>query len=223
MPEPDPQFAAVPRQDGVAIVQDLGGGWAATYWIGQDRPTIKALTVTPMSQNPIGGPPPIEELTSRMLRKLVPGAAIAYAAASYDSWTGAANWPGEGEPEWIARFLSGERLSWTLGPEWLAMIERLEGQPLQIDPRDARAWRLISTAARYVAAWQRGDRKPVASVATEFGLPQSQIRDRLYAARREGLLEETSRGRAGGDLTQAGRALFVRMGGLLDDGPAVTG
>jgi hypothetical protein len=97
------------------------------------------------------------------------------------------------------------------------MIEKLEGRPLQIDPYDARRWRMIATAARYVAAAQAGDRSPVATVAKEFGLSQSQIRDRLYAARRAGLLEETGRGRAGGDLTPEGRALFTEMAELSNN------
>jgi hypothetical protein len=211
MPPSDPQFRLVTREGGIEIIQPLGSGWAATYFIGRDRPTIRAVTIGPLAQTLIGGPAPASELTSQMLRELVPGAAIAYAVKSYDAWAGAAAWRGADVPAWIARFLSGERLSWILGPEWLAMIEKLEGRPLQIDPYDARRWRMIATAARYVAASQAGDRSPVATVAKEFGLPQSQIRDRLYAARRAGLLEETERGKAGGDLTPAGRALFLEM------------
>jgi hypothetical protein len=211
MPPADPQFRLVTREGGIEVIQSLGSGWAATYFIGRDRPTIRAVTIGPLPQTLIGGPAPTGELTSKMLRDLVPGAAIAYAVKSYDMWAGPAAWPGPDGPAWISRFLSGERLSWILGPEWLALIEKLEGRPLQIDPGDARRWRMIATAARYVAAAQVGDRAPVATVAKEFGLSQSQIRDRLYAARRAGLLEETGRGRAGGDLTPAGRALFLEM------------
>jgi hypothetical protein len=218
MAGPDPHFSAVPRQDGIEIIQSLGSGWAATYFIGLDRPTIRSVTIGPMAQSSIRGPAPTGELTSGMLRHLVPGAAIAYAVASYNMWAGPAAWPGPDGPAWISRFLSGERLSWILGPEWLAMIEKLEGRPLQVDPHDARRWRMIATAARYVAASQSGDRTPLATVAKEFGLSQSQIRDRLYAARRAGLLEETGRGRAGGDLTPEGRALFTEMSELSNNG-----
>jgi hypothetical protein len=211
MPRPEPTFRIVSRQEGVEVIQDLGSGWAASYFIGRDRPTIRSVRIGPIAQTPIGGPAPIGELTSQMLRDLVPGAAIAHAVASYGEWAGAAAWPGADVPEWIARFLSGEQLSWVLGPEWLAMIEKLEGRSLQMDPFDTRRWRMIVTAARYVVSWQAGDRNPVAIVAEELGLPQSKIRDRLYAARRAGLLEETGRGKAGGDLTPAGRALFLEM------------
>ena len=63
---------------------------------------------------------------------------------------------------------------------------------------------LAVTAARYVQAIEGGDRTPVSTVARELGLPQSRVRDRLYRARQQHLLEplEPGRGRARGQLTE---------------------
>lgn len=218
MPSLDPRFTATDRPDLIEVVQHLGADWVAVYRLGMDRARIKSITIAPMTQNstadPDSDPAEASELTSQMLRELVPGAAIAFAAASLNKWAGPASVPLPDNRKWLAPFLGGERLAHTFGPEWLVMIEKLEGRPLQIDRRDARRWRLLTTAARYVAARKAGDRKPVATVAEDLGLPQSQIRDRLYAARTEGFLEGTGRGRAGGDLTPQGQALLEEIADL---------
>jgi hypothetical protein len=101
-----------------------------------------------------------------------------------------------------------EQLAAILGPAWISAIEKIE--PGATGRSYLRQVRLAATAALYVDFIQKGDRAPVEAVAEETGLSQSKVRDRLYAARRAGLLEETGRGRASGDLTHAARELLER-------------
>jgi hypothetical protein len=87
-------------------------------------------------------------------------------------------------------------------PSWATTLLRDEWRSLLEQPA-SREGVLAATAARYVAALEAGDRHPVTSVAADLGLRQSQVRDRIYKARRDGLLEPTdkARGRPRGRLS----------------------
>jgi len=105
MPRLEPQFRIVTRQDGIEVVQDLGNGWAASYFVGRiAQPSVRSGSAD--CPDLIGGPAPTGELTSQMLRDLVPGAAIAHAVSSYEEWAGAAGWPGADVPNGSRGFLA---------------------------------------------------------------------------------------------------------------------
>ncbi len=97
-----------------------------------------------------------------------------------------------------------------LGNEWQAVVDSAE----KGTSRRSRLLVQAGMAAYYVAAIDAGDRTPVATVAKQLGLRQTQVRDRLYKARQVGLLEprKAGRGRAHGTLTDAAIALLRREG-----------
>jgi hypothetical protein len=193
-----PAFHIVPNPWGVQVVQELGGGWWAVYYMGLDRPRITSATVSTVVPGPAPDPnlSMSGELTTRMLRAMAPAAAIAYATQKWRELTG------DLSPT-MPRY---EQLKDVFGPGWFEAIERQE--PGATGRSQLRRRRLAATAALYVQALQAGDRAPVATLATNLGLPQSKVRDRLHAARFEGLLAETGRGRAGGGLTPEALALL---------------
>ena len=70
-------------------------------------------------------------------------------------------------------------------------------------------------AAQYAEGGAAGSRRRNAEIAQALGRSATQIRDDVYAARREGLLSEgPGRGRAGGSLTAKGRAILDELGGV---------
>jgi len=187
-----PAFDIVPNPWGVDVVQELGSGWSAIYHMGLDRPTIKSVTVTPFALGAAadpGSPPPAGELTTRMIRAMAPAAAHAFATRSWRELVGPLS-------PTMPRY---EQLAAIFGPGWFDAIERQE--PGATGRSNIRRRRLAATAALYVQALEAGGRAPVATVAANLGLSQSKVRDRLHAARYEGLLGGTGRGRAGGELT----------------------
>ena len=193
-----PAFRIVPYPWGVQVIQELGGGWWATYHMGLDRPRITSVTVSTVVPGPASGRDPATsgELTTRMLRAMAPAAAIAYATQKWRELTGPLS-------PTMPRY---EQLKDVFGPGWFEAIERQD--PGATGRSQLRRRRLAATAALYVQTLQAGDRAPVATVAMNLGLSQSKVRDRLHAARFEGLLAETGRGRAGGGLTPEALALL---------------
>lgn len=201
MPDTEPDFEIIPQLDDVVAVQDLGRGWIAAYHMGLDRRRITSLVLTPRAKTGLAGADEqatTGELTARMLRRLAPAAAIASAtAALYEQ---ASKFSSPTMPR-------GAHLRSILGEEWVGAIERLEpgGTGHSVVPREVR---LAAIAALYVEAGRAGNRHPTATVAAFLRMPQAHVRDRLYAARRMGLLEETGRGKSGGDLTAEARRLL---------------
>lgn len=187
---------------GVHVVQHLGDGWYALYHMGFDRPRINSISLGTMSPAPAsdGDPSRPGEVTTGMLRAMSPGAAIAFATERWRHVVGplSPTMPGRGQ------------LLERLGPAWLRAIDRRE--PLASGRTNLRRGRRAATAALYVQALEMGDRKPVATVAASVGLPQSKVRDLLYAARHDGLLAGTGRGRAGGKLTEACWGVLEELG-----------
>lgn len=202
MPKTEPDFEIIPQLDDVVAVQDLGRGWIAAYHMGLDRRRITSLVLTPRAKTGLAGSDAqatTGELTARMLRQLAPAAAIANATAALYR---------EASPYSSPTMPKGSYLRSILGPEWVDAIERLE--PSATGRSVPRNVRLAAIAALYVEARQAGDRHPVAAVAAHLNVPQAHVRDRLHAARYEGLLEATARGKASGDLTPAARTLLER-------------
>lgn len=77
-----------------------------------------------------------------------------------------------------------------------------------------RQQRLALVAAEYAESGAAGSRRRNAEIAQALGRSATQIRDDVYAARREGLLSEgPGRGRAGGSLTPRGRAVLRQFEG----------
>lgn len=63
-------------------------------------------------------------------------------------------------------------------------------------------------AARYVEAYRKDPRRPVALLAKELGWKRDQVRDALNDARRAGMLTGAGKGIAGGALTDAALAIL---------------
>lgn len=187
---------------GVHVVQHLGAGWYALYHMGLDRPRINSISLGTMTPGPVSGGDPSRsgEVTTKMLRAMSPAAAIAYAT---EKWRDVA---GPLSPTMPMR----EQLLDRLGPGWLEAIDRRD--PDAAGRTNLRRRRRAATAALYVQALETGNRRPVATVAANVGLPQSKVRDLLYAARHDGLLDGTGRGRAGGRLTLACWAVLEELG-----------
>jgi hypothetical protein len=188
---------------GVHVVQHLGDGWYALYHMGLDRPRINSISLGTMAPGPAssGDASRPGEVTTQMLRAMSPAAAIAYATEKWRDVVGPLS------PTMPRR----EQLLERLGPAWLEAIDRRE--PDAAGRTNLRRRRRAAAAALYVQALETGDRRPVeAVVAATVGLTQSKVRDLLYAARHDGLLDGTSRGRAGGKLTEACWAVLEELG-----------
>jgi len=67
------------------------------------------------------------------------------------------------------------------------------------------------TASRYVDLVQSGHRHPLQQLADELGVSVSGVRARLAQARAAGFLTPARKGVAGGELTDAGRAMLKRF------------
>jgi hypothetical protein len=76
--------------------------------------------------------------------------------------------------------------------------------------RDDRFYAAI--AANYVARARSGGKQPVRELAAELRRPASHVRQLLATARERGLLSRGVQGRAGGELTEAGRAALAPTG-----------
>jgi hypothetical protein len=159
----------------VAYFDETGREWLATTLVRVTGPTDLAGSASPSVYQDLGDS---GELTARQTRRIQPGKARRTLMEDLYASRGAPGWATE-----------------LLADDWRALLE----QP------SSRAATLAVAAARYVAAIEAGERAPVAKVATDLGLRQSQVRDRIYKARQLGLLEpqDKARGRARGQLTQA--------------------
>ena len=77
--------------------------------------------------------------------------------------------------------------------------------PLTIEQRLARV------AAHYVLAHQAGSRHQNHDVALKLGIGDKKVTEDLRAARRKGILMQTSRGQSGGEMTSKGDEVLLQM------------
>ena len=194
------RFRTAISGDGVDVIQDLGG-WAAVYRLDPSSPRIASIRIEPGDGLVRAGRRPAEptgDLRGRMIRLLAPGAALAAGLEALRAFGADPRLGG------AASFLA----DWA-GVDLPALIADLEARALAAQAPDRRRLALVATAARYIDALDRGDRRPVATVAAELGLRPIQVRDRLSFAREQGLLERSGgQGRAGGRLTPKARAIL---------------
>jgi hypothetical protein len=104
---------------------------------------------------------------------------------------------------------------WQLHQERPGMVPSTgPGRPL------TRLERLAQVAEMYAEGSAAGSRRLNAEVAEALGRTAAQVRDDVYAARREGLLTNgPGRGRSGGSLTPRGRAILEKLR-AVDEGEA---
>lgn len=67
-----------------------------------------------------------------------------------------------------------------------------------------------AVAANYLARIRAGSKQPLKELSTELSRPTSHVRQLLATARDRGLLTRAVQGRAGGELTEAGRSALIR-------------
>jgi hypothetical protein len=79
-------------------------------------------------------------------------------------------------------------------------LHSLKGSP---QSRPQRRLERAVVALGYAAAVRAGSPSPARDVAEQLDLTRQQVRERLRAARREGFLASTRKGKAGGDATDA--------------------
>ena len=139
-------------------------------------------------------------LTSRELRGLQPSAALTDALMD----TSEVFQLGVLHPHPGWRLLSEGALR--AHQEVRGLVPPSMGRPL------TRQQRLALVAAKYAESGAAGSRRRNAEVAHVMGRTATQVRDDVYAARRDGLLSEgPGRGRAGGSLTAKGRAIVREL------------
>lgn len=118
-------------------------------------------------------------------------------------------------------------------PGWQALAERVwqatQGrglhQPLQAESRsETRLHRLARVAELYAAGVAEGRSTLNRDIADLMGRRPSQVRDDIYAARREGLLTEGGgHGRSGGRLTPKAQEILIGLRRGVDRGATVEG
>jgi len=81
-----------------------------------------------------------------------------------------------------------------ISPKQRQILERIDQDRRQPPSADDQ---LAEIAKRYIILYQRGNLRPRARLAEEFGISSTQVRDRLHQARRHGYLTPGTPGRAG--------------------------
>ena len=86
------------------------------------------------------------------------------------------------------------------------------GKPRQRRPRQRRAAdRYYAELARdYVTLWQAGDRTPTHTLARRRSMRDDQVRSHIHLARANGFLTDTTRGKAGGMITEKAKSELSR-------------
>jgi hypothetical protein len=134
-------------------------------------------------------------LGSQTLRRLSPGRAIREALWVLRADQRMADWV---TTDWPER-------------EWAQLVERAGERLAQGSLRphhQARLQRAV-LAATYADAVAAGDPRPVVTVAARHGMRRGQVSPLIYKARHDdGFLTETARGKHGGQLTDAARAVL---------------
>lgn len=194
-----------PRQDASGqrwIDQDLGDGWVASFRLGF-----------------AGGDFTIDELHVRTtperaaLAELHDETRVLSARRMRDvRFTGATRAAGKllrqqiadlarvgGDPAQVERHLAAQRLA------------RRRARPRPSDGHSTHKpdrW-YVEVAGSYADKCRRGVRNPVEEVAEEYGYSPARIRQAITHARDQGWLTPTTRGRAGGALTDAALAIVT--------------
>ena len=185
---------------------ELGNGWMVVEWIEiqSGRRVVAEVTICPAppplqagayrarmyGDRPEDGPVPPGGITARLLRTVKVG-------------------------KYPDRLLDNYR-RWVKKEFGVAALKRLDehvGRPSRRRrrrPRTRRASDLYyaKLAGDYAMLWQRGIRTPTMELSKLRGLPLEKMRSHIHLARANGLLPETTRGKAGGVLTPKARQIL---------------
>jgi hypothetical protein len=145
---------------------------------------IESLAIGPAFEDQLSRPGDDIALgvTSQFLRLLSPASILAACAETL-----------ERQGYWLDRAAqAGAAPMSARQRELLAQIDK--GRPRQATITDEQ---LAEIARRYLTLYERGNLRPRAQLAAEFGLTTTQVRDRLRKARRHGYLSPGNPGRAG--------------------------
>jgi hypothetical protein len=180
---------------------ELGNGWMVMekFEMQDGRRVVAQLTICPAPLPAVAGtvrkgrrkgdrpedaPVPAGGITARLLRTVKVGKAAEPVIADYR----------HAIRKWF-------------GADALKRLDAHTGQPSRRrrrrEPRSRRATdRSYAELARdYAWLWQHGERAPTAALAAMRGVPIEKMRSHIHLARANGFLTETSRGRAGGEVT----------------------
>lgn len=154
--------------------------WVSAEVVNQNGSwVVESLTVRP----PDGAPPAPGGVTQTVLRQIAPSL--------------------------IAPAIAGVRIATGAPP----IVDVVEGDGTARDMRRQRQPRGPSSATTHPAVWAARyvealgtSRQPVDALAGQYGFSTTHVRDMVRRARLEGYLTPTTRGRAGGELTDKARA-----------------
>jgi hypothetical protein len=165
---------------------DLESGWTVRedFTLEDGRRIVETLTIRPTGAVPAGG------ITARLLRLVKVGQVGAGLRMAHAMAFGA---------EAAARLFEG--MGWVSRPRRRGRRQRLRADDTFY----------AELARDYVEWWQNGDeKKPTAKLAERRGVPSKLMRSHINLARRNGFLTETSRGKAGGQLTEKARRTLAQ-------------
>jgi len=188
---------------------ELGNGWMVVeaFEIQAGRRVVAELKVCPAPPQ-VGAHPmrmwgerseddvvPAGGITARLLRTVKVGKYAAPVIADYR--------------EWIRKHF---------GSDGLKRLDAATARPSRNrHKRKARSHRAASLfyaelARDYVLLWEKGVKSPTGELARLRGVALEKVRSWVHLARANGLLTETSRGKAGGELTALARKILARDG-----------
>lgn len=178
---------------------ELGNGWMVieTFQMQGGRRVVSQLTICPAPPPALAGtarkgrrkgetaptPVPPGGITARLLREVKVGK-YAEVIADYRNW-----------------------VRQQFGVSALRRLDKHAGRPSRTrrkQPMNRRASdRFYAELARdYTLLWQQRVRSPTAELARLRGVPVVKVRSHIHLARVNGFLTDTSRGKAGGELTK---------------------
>jgi hypothetical protein len=148
---------------------------------------LGSLAIAPRLSDSAGGTDVAAGITAELLRVLSPARIVSEAVAYI------------GRADRVLRLIeaAGGRPMPEAQRRAHARIRESRVRPARVPDDD-----IAMLAARYVALYRRGIRRPLAQLADEFGITVTQARDRIHRARHElGYLTPGTQGRAGAQPT----------------------
>ena len=173
--------------DGLWQETDLADGWTfrETFAIQAGRRVVSALTIRPTS-----GTVPPDGISARLLRRIKVG-----------QFAG-------GLHRRLAKYFGSKSADDVFDEfQWKSRKRRRRNRSRHRRAAD----RYYAELARdYVRLWQAGDRTPTHTLARRRRMRDEQVRSHIHLARANGFLTDTTRGKAGGMITEKARGELAK-------------